>query len=268
MPLTICVLASSSDGNCTYVSSGETSILIDAGLGLRDVEGRLRSIGADPARLKAICLSHEHSDHVAGMGPFQRKYGTPVYANAGTAEGASGSERHEGVQWKIFTTGSAFSIGDLELEPFSVPHDACDPVGFIITSATDRIGIATDLGVSTTVVRERLKVCRALVLEANHDEYLLKQSKRPWNLKQRILSRQGHLSNEAAAELLAEVAGPHLERVFLAHLSEECNEPTLALRTVREAMEARGHRHVHICLTYPDRPSEIWCSARAPEAAS
>ncbi len=268
MSLKVCVLASSSAGNCTYVSSGTTSILVDAGLSLRDLERRLALIGAEAARIQAICLSHEHSDHTSGVGLLQRKYGTAVYANAGTAEGAGRVKDCETAGWNLFTTGSAFRIGDLHLEPFAVPHDAFEPVGFVITCGADRLGIATDLGAPTLLVRERLQTCRVIILEANHDEYLLRQSQRPWALKQRILGRHGHLSNEDAAALLADLAGPHLEQVFLAHLSDECNEPALALRTVQDGLTARGHTGIRVCLTHADRPSELWDPAPAAGVAS
>ena len=258
MSLTLCVLASSSSGNCICVRSPQTAILIDAGLSAREIGRRLAEAGGDIAAVRAVCLSHEHSDHIAGIALLQRKHGLALYANAGTIEGVRQDPKCEGLAWQVFTTGSPFKIGDLTIEPFSVPHDAYDPVGFVLESGGVRVGVATDMGMATTLIRERLRPCQALVLEANHDEYLVQQSPRPWALKQRILGRQGHLSNRAAAELLAEIAGPALQRVFLAHLSAECNEPGLALRAVRESLDQKGHTHVALSMTWPDRVSETW----------
>lgn len=264
MPLSVCVLASSSAGNCTWISSPETAILIDAGLSARTTAARLAGIGADLTRVSGICISHEHADHTAGIPVLHRRHGIPVYVNDGTREGYERDARNakaggaEPVAWRIFTTGSPFAIGDLTVTPFGVPHDAYDPVGFVIEHEGLRIGIATDMGMPTTLIRERLRPCRTLIVETNHDEHLLQQSARPWPLKQRILGRQGHLSNRSAAEMLASIAGPGLHQVFLAHLSVECNDPDLAAREVREQLERAGHPHVRVCMTYPDRPSEMW----------
>jgi len=161
------------------------------------------------------------------------------------------------LRWTVFQTGSPFELGDFRVEPFSVPHDALDPVGFIFTSGGVKVGVVTDMGMATTLIRERLRHCRILVVEANHDEHLLKQSGRPWSLIQRILGRQGHLSNEALAAMLVEIAHPGMTDVLLAHLSRECNEPALAEREVRRALAARGHGHIRIHMTYPDRPSQV-----------
>ena len=257
MSLKVCVLASGSSGNCIWVSSGATAILVDAGLSAREIERRLAAIGGRPDEVRAICLSHEHSDHTAGLARLHARYGTALYANAGTIEGYRGAAAAP-LPWNVFTTGAAFAIGDLTIEPFSVPHDAYEPVGFVISSGGVRVGIATDLGMPTGVVREHLKTCRALVLEMNHEEELLHASRRPWPLKQRILGRQGHLSNRQSRELLGSLAGPHLERVFLAHLSAECNRPDLAERHARESLAGAGHPGIAVSLTYPDRVSELW----------
>lgn len=258
MALNVCVLASGSSGNCIWVSSGATAILVDAGLSAREIERRLAAIGRRPEALRAICLSHEHTDHTSGMARLHTRYGPALYANAGTIEGYTGGGTKASLPWNVFTTGAAFAIGDLTVEPFAVPHDAYEPVGFVISSGGVSLGIATDLGTPTSVVRERLKTCRALVLEMNHEEQLLHASRRPWPLKQRILGRQGHLSNRQSGELLESLAGTHLERVFLAHLSAECNRPELAERHARERLAAAGHPGIAVSLTYPDRVSELW----------
>ncbi len=263
MSLTLSVFASSSAANTIFVASETTSVLIDAGLSLRQIEQRLAALGTTAAALAGVCLSHEHSDHILGVPALHRRYGTPIYANAGTLDGARRLWKTFAPACRIFTTGAAFAIGDLTIEPFAVPHDAYDPVGFVISSNGARIGIATDLGMPTTLVRERLRGCHAVVIESNHDERLLRDSPRPWALKQRILGRQGHLSNRHAAELLAEIAGPRLRRVVLAHVSEECNAPALALGEIRECLRANGHDHVEIAVS-EDPPGACWRFSAEP----
>ena len=212
----LCVLASSSSGNCIYVASGETRILIDAGVSAKQVGLRLAKVGAELGQIDALCLTHEHSDHMAGFGVLTRKIGFDVYANEGTMQAIERSKRREeGVKWKMFTTGSEFRIGSLRLTAFGVPHDSAEPVGYVIEDEDARVGIATDLGMPTNSIRRRMQECHAVVLESNHDTHMLRNSKRPWSLKQRILGRQGHLSNEQAAELLVDLNGPQLEAVVL-----------------------------------------------------
>ncbi|MCX7818575.1 MAG: MBL fold metallo-hydrolase [Kiritimatiellae bacterium] len=258
MALRFCVLGSSSAGNATWVASETTAILVDAGFSLRTIEERLAAIGQSAASLRAVVVSHEHSDHIAGIPRLQRRHGVEVFANEGTREGALQAPEFAEVRWTLFQTGHAFQVGDLTITPFAVPHDAYDPVGFLISHDGTTIGIATDLGTGTTLVSTRLQACRALVLEANHDERMLRDSRRPWPLKQRILSRQGHLSNRAAAALLLEAAGPTLTDVFLAHLSQECNQPDFALQTIEEELRRAGYHHIRLRPTYPDRPAELW----------
>ncbi len=255
--LRVCVLASGSSGNCVYVASAETAILIDAGLSYRETVRRLEQVGPAPADIAAICVTHEHDDHKTSLGVFQRKTGVELYANSGTIEGLERNGKLGQVRWNVFTTGRPFPVGDLLIEPFSVPHDAYEPVGFVVTHGTSRVGIVTDMGVATGLARERLRTCEAVVIESNHDVDLLRSAHRPWSLKQRILGRQGHLSNEQAGRLLADIAGDGLKVAFLAHLSADCNEPDLALRTVNSVLENEGHMNVAVKLTYAERVSEI-----------
>lgn len=258
MAITVCVLASGSKANCIYVASERTAILVDAGLSGKETERRLQLIGASLDRVSAVCLTHEHDDHRAALGILHRRNGVALYANAGTIQ-AIEQQTPDGkpLPWQVFTTGSPFDIQDLHIEPFSVPHDSYDPVGFAISCGGARVGLVTDMGLPTTLIRQRLRNCQALVIEANHDEGMLKDAPRPWALKQRILGNQGHLSNAQAAELVTDIAGPQLKAVFVAHLSSECNRPDLAVRTVRTALEKGGHGHVEVKLTYADQPSEV-----------
>ncbi|MGD9781719.1 MAG: MBL fold metallo-hydrolase [Kiritimatiellia bacterium] len=252
--LRVCVLASGSSGNCIHVESATTALLVDAGLSARETLKRMQAARLDPAKLQAICVSHEHSDHVVGLVNLHKKHGLKLYANGDTARAIRNAK---GLEWNLFSAGSPFAIGDIHVLPFPLPHDAYDPVGFILSCGSSRVGIATDLGMPTQLARERLRGCQLVVMEANHDETLLHNSFRPWSLKQRILGRQGHLSNETAAELLADIAGDTLQQVFLAHLSRECNNLDLALLTVRRRLAAAGLGHIRVLPTYPDHPSEF-----------
>jgi phosphoribosyl 1,2-cyclic phosphodiesterase len=257
MSLRVCMLGSSSSGNCTYVASERTRILIDAGLSYRETARRLETIQADVSRVTALCLTHEHSDHTGSLQALHRRVGLALYANSGTIQAVEQGGKTGPLPWNVFTTGMPFRIGDLDVEPFSVPHDSYDPVGFVIGCGAARVGVVTDMGMVTGLIRERLRRCQAVVVESNHDEKLLRDADRPWSLKQRIAGRQGHLSNEQAAELLAELAADTLRVVLLAHLSADCNRPELAMKTVRRVLEAKGRGHVDVKLTYPDQPSDV-----------
>lgn len=256
--LRLCMLASGSTGNSLFIGSGRSSILIDAGISARALGVRLAEIGVDPGSLDAICVSHEHDDHVRGIRVFHRRHGVPLYGNTGTIEAIRRNPALRELPWRVFTTGAPFEVGDLSIEPFLIPHDAYEPVGFVVRQGDLRIGIATDLGTPTHLIRERLRECRMVVVEANHDDRLLDEAPRPWHLKQRIRGRQGHLSNEHAATMVAEIAGPNLERVVLAHLSRDCNREHLAIRAMKAGLARGGHAHVRVCAASPDRVTEVW----------
>ena len=257
MGLELCVLASGSSGNCIYVGSDKCHILIDAGVSGKVTVERLNSIGVDPKSIDAICLTHEHDDHKASVGILYRRFGLDLYSNSGTIEALNKSSKFAGLPWNVFTTGHQFEIGDLVLEPFRVPHDSYDPVGFVISCGTARVGVATDMGMATELIRQRLRNCDALVLEANHDEVMLQDSPRPWSLKQRIAGRQGHLSNKKAGRLIVDVAGDSLQCVVLAHLSRDCNRPELALQTVSQQLKQGGVENVDLKLSYASRASDV-----------
>ena len=258
MGLEVCVLASGSSGNCIYIASPTTRILIDAGLSAKQIALRLEQIGVCPESINGICVSHEHGDHVNGIRVFQKRHGTPVYTNAGTLNGMQRQPKGNEIKANVFQTGSSFRIGDFNIEPFSVPHDAYEPVGFRLQSGKYLVGVVTDLGMVTSLVREKLRGCHAVVVESNHDEDLLREAPRPWSLKQRIRSRQGHLSNIDAAQLITECATDHLEQVFLAHLSSDCNTPDTALRTVASQLRLDGLGHIQLEISRADSISNIW----------
>jgi phosphoribosyl 1,2-cyclic phosphodiesterase len=258
MSLSLCVLASGSSGNCTLIRNSGSALMIDAGLSAKEIKRRMETAEGSLDEVTGVCISHEHSDHVAGLATLHQQHQIPIYANRGTSEGMQRRTGLKDVPCRIFSTGQAFTVGSFTVEPFSVPHDAYEPVGFIISTDGVKIGVVTDMGIATNLIRDRLRECRALVVESNHDVALLRDSRRPAHLKQRIMSRQGHLSNDAAAELLTDIAGPHLDTVFLAHLSEDCNRGEIALKTTRRALAKAGHEHVNVQLTYQDKASEVW----------
>jgi len=232
--LAVCVLASGSKGNAIYISSGDTSILLDAGLSGIEIERRLNSRGISSRCLDAIIVSHEHNDHIQGVGILSRRFGLPVYTNRQTGRASLpqvGNLREQ----RFFECGTTFHVKTLAIQPFSISHDAQDPAGFTIQQNGVKIGIATDLGIATAMVKEHLKHCRLMIVEANHDSSMLLQGPYPWPLKQRIRSRTGHLSNVDARQLLQELRHDALEHVILAHLSEINNTPQKALGEVGEA---------------------------------
>lgn len=228
--LTVCILASGSKGNAIYVSNGSASVLIDAGLSGIEIERRLKYIRVRPADLDAIVVTHEHVDHVRGVGVLSRRFQLPVYLSPKTQKALTNLGTLEKI--KVFGCGSSFHIDRMTFHPFSVSHDAEDPVGLTIQQHGTKIGLATDLGIVTAVVREHLKDCSMLILEANHDPAMLLNGPYPWPLKQRIKGRNGHLSNEDSKKLLMDVQHDRLKYVILAHLSETNNTPRKAFDIV------------------------------------
>ena len=230
------VLGSGSGGNCALVETANTRVLIDAGFSARQICQRLESAGIRPDSLSAILLTHEHGDHTAGLEVFCRKQTVPIFCTRLTAEQLRRANIGDNARWQLFEAGSTFRIQDVEIESFYVPHDAVDPVAFVLRDSDGgAVGFLTDLGHATKAARERIRKVNALVVETNHDEKLLQLDvKRPWSVKQRILSRHGHLSNRAAAQLVADIAGDALRTVILGHLSRECNNPDLALEAMHQ----------------------------------
>ena len=232
--LAVCVLASGSKGNAIYISDGLTAILIDAGLSATEIKRRLKSRGLNPKDLNAILITHEHSDHIQAVGVLSRQLKLPVYLSHNIKKKVfMGSSVHE---IRTFNNGSTFEINNLAVHPFAVSHDAADPVGFTIAQNGSRIGVATDLGTVTPHLKENLKHCHLLILEANHDPDMLINGPYPWYLKRRIQSRSGHLSNKQSKCLLLELQHKSLEHVILAHLSETNNAPKKVLDEVSKAL--------------------------------
>lgn len=221
----ISVLAGGSKGNSVYLEAGDTRLLIDAGLSATEIIKRLAAIGVEASSLHGILISHEHSDHTRGAGILSRKLKIPVILSYPTRKECEALlKKCEIIE---FETGYGFSFRDITIDPFQTTHDAVDPVGFTIDADDCRYGHATDFGIVTRLVTEKLKNCSALLLEANHDEEMLMNGPYPWHLKQRIKSKHGHISNNESISLLDALLHEGLEAVYLAHLSETNNDPKL-----------------------------------------
>jgi phosphoribosyl 1,2-cyclic phosphodiesterase len=248
------VLGSGSRGNALVVQSAGRKILVDAGFSCRQLETRLATLGEDAEGLEALLLTHEHSDHVKGADVLLRRYGLPLFASAGTLAGASLSEQAvKGA--RELRSGIPFEVAGFQVEAFSIPHDAREPVGFVIEdSAGCRVGLAADLGCRTQLAWGRLHDLDALVLETNHDLQMLLRGPYPWHLKQRVAGRHGHLSNQAAAEGLAELVGDRLRHVVVYHLSQTNNQPALAAQAVAEQLDTLGSQ-AEVVLTCQNEPT-------------
>ena len=253
--LNVCVLASGSKGNAVYVSDGQTAVLFDAGLSGIEIQRRMQAAGLEMADVAAIVVSHEHSDHIRGVGILARRFDLPVYLTPGT-QAASAAQLGKIQQTRPIEIGQPFDIHRLHIHPFSTSHDARDPAGFTITCNGHKIGIATDLGIATGMVKQHLKTCSLLVLEANHDPRMLAEGPYPWPLKQRIKSRHGHLSNEASRDLLGDIKHQGLRHVILAHLSETNNTPEKALEAVHQALQ-NDPNGIRLHVACQDRCTEL-----------
>jgi phosphoribosyl 1,2-cyclic phosphodiesterase len=236
-------LGSGSKGNATLVECGSTRLLVDAGLSARALGNRLAAVGVAAKQIDCILLSHDHSDHVRGAERFSSLHGVPVVCFIETLEAMDRSPHHF-ASWSSLPENGPMTVGDFSIESFPVPHDAAKPVGFIVHGEGLRLAMATDLGHATTLVLERLRGSQLIMIESNHDEEMLKNGPYPWQLKQRVAGRTGHLSNDAAASILEEVVEDCCQAVVLAHLSARNNRPELARRTAARALAAAGRKRV------------------------
>jgi phosphoribosyl 1,2-cyclic phosphodiesterase len=255
VPVRLTILGSGSSGNCAYLETDETRILIDAGFSLLQIRKRLAAIGRTPENLTGIVITHEHSDHIQGLAQLSGKLRIPVYCNRDTRE-AIDYQLKTKIEARLFTTGASFEIGDLSVESFTIPHDAQDPVGYMIRTAAGNFGFLTDLGHTTRLVLERIRPANVLVLESNHDVKMLQECPhRPWSLKQRILGRHGHLSNESAADAAEQIMSAELKQLYLGHLSRQCNKPDLAMKVMAQRLQKLGATHVRMEVTQQDAAS-------------
>lgn len=244
--VSITVLASGSGGNCSVVSSSGTRLLIDAGLSCKGICKRLSVRDICPETLDAVLITHEHADHVTGLYVMAKKYALPIYMTEATHRAwtrqykDSNGEPVRAEKVEHFHSGHRFQIGDIEIMPFTIPHDAADPVGFVFQAEGVRMAVATDLGYIPPNVKAQLKRVDLLLLESNHDLEMLRDGRYPWSVKQRVLSRVGHLSNEATATYLETEYDGQATYVILGHLSESNNMPELARITAERALNGRA----------------------------
>ena len=235
-------LGSGSEGNALLMSGGSgaarTSVMLDCGFGIRETERRLARLGMLPGELNGIVVTHEHSDHVGGVFKFARRHRVPVWLSYGTWQAVQ-RDCHD-VTINICRDGDPLEIGELELTPYTVPHDAREPVQYVINDGRVRLGVLTDAGQSTPHLVQALGGCDALVLECNHDRDMLANSRYPWSLKQRIGGAYGHLSNDTAADILAAIDRSRLQRVVGAHLSQQNNTPELARQALESVLVGGG----------------------------
>lgn len=236
-----CSLYSGSSGNSLFVSSGQTKILIDAGLSAKRIISALCSIGESPDELSAILITHEHSDHIKGAGIMSRKFKTPIYANNNTWQAMDKALGHvDECNRQCFENGCEFGIGDIGVRAFSIPHDASDPVGFNFFAGGKKISTATDIGHMNKELLENLEDSDLLLLESNHDVEMLRVGPYPWHLKKRIMGDRGHLSNEMASKVVAYLAEKGTQKFMLGHLSRENNFPELAYQTVSNKLSEKS----------------------------
>ena len=261
MAVTVTVLASGSKGNCTLVSSSGAKLLVDAGLSCREILRRLLSCGEDPCAISAVLITHEHSDHVGGLRVLARKLKIPVYVTGATYQAYQQSARDSAghrvsiERREAFTSGTSFHIGDIAVTPFTIPHDAIDPVGFTFVAEGIKVGVCTDLGYMPASVRNHLRGCHVLMIESNHDLELLRGGPYPWSVKQRVMSRVGHLSNDGLADFLTTDYDGGAEFLILAHLSEQNNHPEIARMTAERALgNQRSFVGNHVILATQDEP--------------
>jgi phosphoribosyl 1,2-cyclic phosphodiesterase len=247
-----CPLASGSKGNAIYVATEKTKILIDAGIATKTIRERLKMLGTSLEEIDAILISHEHIDHVQALPLLSGKHGIPILANMETAQAI---ERlfNRSFRYQIFSTNETFEFKDLAIHPFSVQHDAQDPVAFTLQHSVCKLGICTDLGFVTTLVTRSLQDCDYLIVEANHEPSMVHASPRPTHYKERVLGNQGHLSNAECAHLVSMVLSK-LKHIHLAHLSSECNHPELAQKIVHQKLKESGAT-VEVSIAHQDQLS-------------
>jgi phosphoribosyl 1,2-cyclic phosphodiesterase len=265
MSLRFKVLGSGSGGNATLVEGGGARVLLDAGLGPRQLAERLRSAGVDPAGLDAVFVSHEHGDHARGAAAFSARFGVPLAGTRGTFA-AAGFAQAKLPAFETVTAGESRSIGRMTVKCLPVPHDAAGPLAFVVSCGGASIGHATDLGHLGRRLVDAIRGCDALLVESNYDPAMLRDGPYPWSLKERILGPLGHLANGDVGRLLEKGLGPRCHTVVLAHLSRKNNHPELALMAAEEALARARRGDVRVTLAAPD--GTRWISVGAARKAA
>jgi len=262
MAIKFCSLSSGSSGNCQYIETKESKILIDAGFSGKRIEDLLEEINVDPKTLDAILVTHEHIDHAKGVGVLSRRHNIPVYANANTWESMEKIIKTIRLDnTKVFKTNKNIHIKDLLIHPFNLSHDALEPVGYIIFSERKKMTFITDTGWVNEGTKQKIRNSHLYFMESNHDVKMLMDGDYPWHLKKRILSPHGHLSNDDAGSILSDVLRGEKELVLLAHLSQDNNKPELAYKTVRNALISQGFdvdEDVRLFMTKRDKKTEVF----------
>ena len=266
MGVSVSVLASGSRGNATLVESSSARILVDAGISCRETFKRLKSIGRDPREISAVLITHEHSDHISGLATLAKKLKVPIFmtgathlAWARTVKDSSG-EPPQVAKLEVFSPGRSFQVADITVTPFTIPHDAADPVGFTFRAEGAKVAVVTDLGYMPASVCDHLRKCDVLIVESNHDLEMLRGGSYPWSVKQRVMSRVGHLSNESLAQFFAQDYDGGASYIVLAHLSEQNNHPEIALRAAENALGLQMTLlQNRVMLAAQDAPTETIC---------
>ncbi|MDO4260688.1 MAG: MBL fold metallo-hydrolase [Eubacteriales bacterium] len=232
----LCSIASGSSGNCIYTGSENTHLLVDAGISAKRIEAGLRELEVEGGDIEGLLITHEHSDHIKGVGILARRYGIPIYATQGTIGQMKATNSlgtiDEGL-YHVVRADEPFSIGDIRIEPFAISHDAAEPVAYRFECGEKSAAVATDMGVYSDYIVEHLRDLDVLLLEANHDIQMLQVGPYPYPLKRRILGEMGHLSNESAGQLLCRILHDNMKKIYLGHLSKENNYAQLAYETVK-----------------------------------
>lgn len=252
-----CSLYSGSSGNCIFVGNEDTKILIDAGVSGARIENALHEIGEEACNIQAILITHEHQDHIAGAGTLSRRFNIPLYAASGTWDKINSDKLLTKIQSEnkvSISAGRSFNVGSLSVSPFNIPHDAANPVAYSMKSAGRKISVVTDMGFVTDEIRANVAGSNIVMLEANHDIEMLKHGPHPWHLKNRILSRSGHLSNDYAADFAVTLAMQGTKFFVLGHLSDKNNLPSLAYDTVKLSLEKNGF--------FPDKNIKLFVAPR------
>ena len=252
----LAVLGSGSRGNSIYIASSGAKVLVDAGFSCSQIEKRMERVGETLKGLDGIIISHEHQDHLKGAATLIKRYKIPLYISQKTLE-ASNISLPNPNRKRIINAGSPFSIADLCFHPFSLPHDASDPLGFVVQLNNIKVGIALDFGFPSKLVEQKLRHCSALVLECNHDPEMLMLGPYPWEVKQRIMSRLGHLSNIDLTELLRKILTNRVKFLLLAHLSQTNNHPRLAIESCNAVLQEMNNNKTKIIVAQQEQPSQL-----------
>ena len=251
------MLASSSSGNSTFIRTEKTRILVDAGLSKRDILARLAFIQEDAEKLDAILITHEHSDHVSGLVALARALNVPIFITRLTAPAIPWGEYTPRLD--CFQAGTTFSVGDIEIDSFTIPHDAIDPVGFCFRSQGIKVGLVTDLGYVTDSIKFHLRGAHLLVLESNHDLEMLKVGPYPWSVKQRVMGRKGHLSNDVVCDFIRADLDSSIDTLVLGHLSEHNNHPEIVRNQANRALDRAGRAlFTRLVVAEPKQQSEVF----------